>query len=89
MKVGKFKEIQKCKKGYQDYKNHQPGDDYEETRTAQFNNTHMPVDTIQEYQTRDKRSKEENRLLFEKHAAKGIKFTHGKMMQDNLLGRNS
>jgi hypothetical protein len=89
LKVGKFKVIQDCKKGYQDYKTLQPGDDYDEPRTAQFNNTHMPVDTIKEYQKRAKRTKKEDKVLFEKHALKGINFLHAMMVQDNLLGRNS
>lgn len=89
LKVGKFKIIQDCKKGYQDYKTLQPGDDYEEDRTAQFNNTHMAVDTIKEYQKRAKRTKKEGKVLFEKHGSKGIKWVHAVMMMDNLFGRNS
>ena len=89
LKVGKFKVIQDCKKGYQDYNTLQPGDDYEELRTAQFNNNHMPVDTIKEYRKRYKRTKKEGKVLFEKHAPKGINFLHAMMMQDNLFGRNS
>ena len=85
LKVGKFKTIQDCNKGYQDYKTRQPGDDYEEDSTAQFNNTHMSVDTIKEYQKRDKRTKKEDKVLFEKHGSKRIKWLHMTMMMDSLV----
>ena len=89
LKVGKFKVIQDSKNGYQDYKDLQPGDNYEEPRIARFNNTHMPVDTIKEYRKRYKRSKKENRILFEKHGSQGIKWVIATMMMDKLYGRNS
>ena len=86
LKIGKFRVIQKSK-GYEEHQHLQPGDDYEEERTAQFNNTHMPVDTIEEYEKRDKRSKIKDNVLYERYAAKGIKYVHGMMILDNLLGR--
>ena len=85
LKIGKFKVIQNSK-GYEEHRDLQPGDDFIEERTAQFNNTHMPVDTIEVYEKRDKRSKKKDSELFERYATKGIKCVHVKMIQDDLRG---
>ena len=84
LKVGKFKTIQDSN-GYKDYKDLQPGDEYEEKRKAQFNNTHIAVNKIQDYLRRDKRTKEEDKKIFEKYGAGGIWRVHKIMLLDNLL----
>ena len=89
LKLEKFKQIQNSQKGYKNLKDVRPGDEIVESRTASFNNTHMPVDTIRDYLKREKRSLKKDIKLFEKHRGKGIKWVHGRMMDDDLYGRNS
>ena len=84
LKVGKFNTIQDSN-GYKDYKDLQPGDEYEEKRKAQFNNTHIAVNKIQDYLKRDRRTKEEDKKIFEKYGAEGIWRVHKIMLFDNLL----
>ena len=80
LKVGKYRTIQDSN-GYKDL---QPGDEYEEERTAQFNNTHIPVDEIKVYEKRARRTKNEDKKLFERYAPEGISSVHAKMLKDNL-----
>ena len=84
LKVGKYKTIQDSN-GYEDYKDLHPGDEYKEERTAQFNNTHTPVDEIRVYEKRARRTKNEDKKLFEKYAPEGIGGVHRVMLIDNLL----
>ena len=84
LKVGKYKTIQDSN-GYENYKDLQPGDEYEEERPAQFNNTHIPVDEIKDYQKRDRRTRNKDKPIFEKYAPEGIRRVHSIMLIDNLL----
>jgi hypothetical protein len=77
MKVDKYLQVQSSA-GYENLKNHRPGDEIHETRTAHFNNTHFPAKTLREYLARQDRKtsrkvegEKVNIQLFEKFLLEG------------------
>jgi hypothetical protein len=86
MKIGKFKIVQESG-GYEDLKHLRPGDDYREQRTARYNNTYFPMDTLDDYLKRKGRKKVNRGKpveWFEKFRPQGIPKVHANMCANRL-----
>jgi hypothetical protein len=67
----------------QEKKDLRPGDSRPVTQhPARYNNTHIPIADIKEYQRR--RNRRPPRPLFERYGKRGIKAVHTAMQQDKL-----
>ncbi len=79
-------------KGYAALEGKRPGDDVIEVRSFHANNTHMYLNSVDEYERRAKRKtrkkvkgEDVNIELFERYRAKGIKYVHQMMLANKLL----
>lgn len=84
LKIGRWVESQ-VSKGWADLKELRPGDNVVEQRTARYNNTHIPADTVAEYMKRANRKTHESGTpveFFEKYRELGISAVHRKMLVD-------
>ena len=86
LKVGKWKEaIQSA--GYENIKELMPGDELVTQRIQRWNNAHMPVDTLKDWEKRSARKayhRGQPVEWFERHRTKGIKYMHARMMNNRL-----
>ncbi|RCJ24304.1 hypothetical protein A6770_28465 [Nostoc minutum NIES-26] len=86
MKGGKWLEVQHSN-GYPDLKDHRPGDEITEERTARYNNTHIFCMTVAEYEKRNGRKtfeRGEPVEFFERYREDGWSKVHAQMMLDSL-----
>jgi hypothetical protein len=86
MKIGQYKIVQESS-GYQELKDLRPGDDYRERRVARYNNTHFPLDILDDYVKRKGRKKVNRGKpveWFEKYRHHGISQVHSHMYSNKL-----
>jgi hypothetical protein len=86
MRIGQYKIVQESS-GYQELKDLRPGDDYREQRVARYNNTHFPLDTLDDYLKRKGRKKVNRGKpveWFEKYRHHGISQVHSHMCSNKL-----
>ncbi|MBD1848262.1 hypothetical protein H6F89_33930 [Cyanobacteria bacterium FACHB-63] len=81
-------QAQKSKDGYHHIADQHPGDEIIETYTARFNNTHIPILRLKDYNRRNDRKKINHAKpvkRFERYAEKGIASVVQAMNDDRLI----
>jgi hypothetical protein len=87
LKVASYLRAHASTTGYAHLKGLRPGDDIPaKERVARFNNTHMPLADLTDFQRRQRKPKRKGHEVefFERYRAKGIAFVHARMMANKL-----